>query len=279
MRLCWAEKDAMIWTDNILMEHIKAWKWSRRSACLWSPHSLTLNSQGGAQCSHSEIGWMTDAPSLVLSHPLLSVSLTLMNSNNPPLPIQLSFSFPLFLSPQNISSLGKFLVICSHRLNEFNWECIGPDAHPLREKSSALAYICRAAPCSSIVPSASFTNRSSERKCERKLSRPGGGTPWCEKSCVVSVQLCFLELLKAVRKYIFLLEDSPVDRWSGIMGVMSLLLLMVIGWCGGAPPVREVYRMPQSALKGRPGICFGCFSTFSEERYKSVTRAAPFQSN
>ncbi|XP_017207703.4 serine protease 56 [Danio rerio] len=33
------------------------------------------------------------------------------------------------------------------------------------------------------------------------------------------------------------------------MGVMSLLLLTVIGWCGGAPPVREVYRMPQSALK------------------------------
>ncbi|KAF4117692.1 hypothetical protein G5714_002245 [Onychostoma macrolepis] len=34
------------------------------------------------------------------------------------------------------------------------------------------------------------------------------------------------------------------------MGVMSLLLLMAIGWCGGAPPpVREVYRMPQSALK------------------------------
>ncbi len=98
MRLCWAEKDAMIWTDNILMEHIKAWKWSRRSACLWSPHSLALNSQGGAQCSHSEIGWMTDAPSLVLSLPLLSVSLTLMNSNNPPLPIQLSVSLSLFFS-------------------------------------------------------------------------------------------------------------------------------------------------------------------------------------
>ncbi len=183
MRLCWAEKDAMIWTDNILMEHIKAWKWSRRSACLWSPHSLALNSQGGAQCSHSETGWMTDAPSLVLSLPLLCLSN--VNEFKQPAPTHpaLCFSLPLFLSPQNISSLGKFLVICSHRLNEFNWECTGPDAHPLREKSSALAYICRAAPCSSIVPSASFTDRSSESKCERKLSRPGGGTPWCERSC------------------------------------------------------------------------------------------------
>ncbi|TRY69733.1 hypothetical protein DNTS_035415 [Danionella cerebrum] len=30
---------------------------------------------------------------------------------------------------------------------------------------------------------------------------------------------------------------------------LSLLLLAVIGWCGGAPLAREVYRMPQSALK------------------------------
>lgn len=96
MRLCWAEKDAIIWTDNILMEHIKAWKWSRRSACLWSPHSLALNSQGGAQCSHSEIGWMTDA--FCLSPPPLCLSLMLMNSNNPPPYPSSSLSLSLFFS-------------------------------------------------------------------------------------------------------------------------------------------------------------------------------------
>lgn len=139
--------------------------------------------------------WLNDRRSLSFSLSLAPSSLSLSNVNEfkqtRPLPIQLSFSFPLFLSPQNISNLGKFLLICSHRLNEFNWECIGPDAHPLRERSSDLAYICRAAPCSSIVPSASFTNRSSERTCERKLSQPGGGTPWYERSCVLSVHLCF----------------------------------------------------------------------------------------
>ncbi|XP_051554166.1 uncharacterized protein LOC127441053 [Myxocyprinus asiaticus] len=33
------------------------------------------------------------------------------------------------------------------------------------------------------------------------------------------------------------------------MGLVSLLLLLVTGYCSGAPPAREVYRMPQSALK------------------------------
>ncbi len=142
MRLCWAEKDAMIWTDNILMEHIKAWKWSRRSACLWSPHSLALNSQGGAQCSHSETGWMTDAPSLVLSLPLLCLSN--VNEFKQPAPTHpaLCFSLPLFLSPQNISSLGKFLVICSHRLNEFqlgvHWPWCPP---PQREVQRSCIYL------------------------------------------------------------------------------------------------------------------------------------------
>lgn len=100
MRLCWAEKDVMIWTDNILMEHIKAWKWSRRSACLWSPHSQALNSQGGAQCSHSEIGWMTDAPSLVLSlAPPSSLSLHNVNEFKQPAPYpSSSLSLPLFFS-------------------------------------------------------------------------------------------------------------------------------------------------------------------------------------
>ncbi len=129
--------------------------------------------------------WLNDRCSLSRSLSPPPLCLSNVNEFKQPAPTHpaLCFSLPLFLSPQNISSLGKFLVICSHRLNEFNWECTGPDAHPLREKSSALAYICRAAPCSSIVPSASFTDRSSESKCERKLSRPGGGTPWCERSC------------------------------------------------------------------------------------------------
>lgn len=42
------------------------------------------------------------------------------------------------------------------------------------------------------------------------------------------------------------------------MGLM--LLLMLIGWCGGAPPVREVYRMPQGTLKGMAGVQIFCFS-------------------
>lgn len=104
MRLCWAEKDAIIWTDNILMEHIKAWKWSRRSACLWSPHSLALNSQGGAQCSHSEIGWMTDAPSLSLTPSSLSLS----NVNE--------FKQP---APYPSSSLSLSLFFSHHRTKSF----------------------------------------------------------------------------------------------------------------------------------------------------------------
>lgn len=40
--------------------------------------------------------------------------------------------------------------------------------------------------------------------------------------------------------------------WCGTMVLMSLLILMLIGWCEAAPVGREVYRMPQSVLKGKP---------------------------
>lgn len=158
----WAEKDAMIWTDNSLMEHIKAWKWSRRSASLWSPRSLALmNSWGGAQCSHSEIGRMTDA---------LALSLRPSNVNE--------FKWPAPYPSLSSPSLLFFFSLTTE-LNQFqpwqvpldsvswiqlgvHWPCT-----PTPLKSCALAYIFRNTTCTSIISSASITNWDLKRDCER----------------------------------------------------------------------------------------------------------------
>lgn len=116
------------------MEHIKAWKWSRRSASLWSPRSLALmNSWGGAQCSHSEIGRMTDA---------LALSLRPSNVNEfkwpAPYPSLSSPSLPsiLFLSHHWTEPIPALASSSRFGLMNSAGSALALHAHPFKELCS-----------------------------------------------------------------------------------------------------------------------------------------------
>lgn len=201
----------------------------------------------------------------------------------------LSASLSLPLSPFTepnlfvMSSLGKLHPICCHSLNEFICLCIGHGS--ISPSSPSLS--CRPTPPLTSVPSGdSIYTRDNSRQLlfpqvnleTDALHHSVGGSPQSQEegdywhfqkanryqlprgpADKVAIELLESSLLP--RGFLqFACCHSGAELWrSDAMLLLISLVFVILDCLLGAPTGREVYRMPQSALKGVFLFNLDCF--------------------
>jgi len=132
-----------------------------------------------------------------------------------------------------------------------------------------------------IVPLSKLTNRCPAPQCGREPKASAAGRPLRKKDLETPQASITSASSPAVPRVscLFACCRCGVEVWcsDNMLLLLMSLLLMGLGCLLGAPTGREVYRMPQSALKGHFTQLLHCLSSMAFIYVKSIDNSSDYR--